>query len=458
MPPVIAPIRWRSDIAFENVATIDGRFIVDGALNWRELPLTLMAMTVNSGEGHVGSFVAGRIDELGKDKKRDMNGVALADGAVAVRGAGIFDVAGENGAEVARLVEDETLRGISVDLAPNDFTFRDPETGELLDKDEMTEADWERAFFGELQIAFTDATVVAATVCPTPAFDHAHIALAASADGGKHVTITSSFEILTGSEVNGEGAASVGSAVVASAAPAKPRREWFETQEMPGPTPLTVSDEGRVFGHIALWDSCHVGFGDVCVHPPRSYSNYAYFHVGELETDDGSCVAVGKLMYGGPHAPITYSRTHAAAHYDRDTHVAAYLRATDGAHGIWVAGALHPDADAASVRANPPSGDWRPVNGRLELIAALAVPVPGFATPRAETAIVSSGEGIEVLALIVSSGAIESSVPVRRALVAAGLSNEPMPSRLSDDERIELLAAAAASDPIQALAAMADAG
>lgn len=443
MPPTIAPIRWLSDVAFENVATIDGRFIVMDALNWRELPLTLMAMTVNSGEGHVGSFVAGRIDELAKDKKRDMNGVALADGAVALRGLGIFDVAGENGAEVARLVEDETLRGISVDLHPNEYTFRDPETGEILDKDKMTDEDWERAFFGELQIAFTDATVVAATVCPTPAFDNAHISLAASADGERTLRLVGTWKLLDPLPV------------VASAEPFRPPQEWFETQEMPGPTPLTVTDDGRVFGHVALWDSCHVGFGDVCMRPPRSYTDYAYFHTGEVETDDG-VVHVGKLMYGGPHAPITYTRANASAHYDRDTHVAAYLRVSDGLHGIWAAGVMHPDADAAAVRANPPSGDWRPVNGRLEMIAVLSVPVPGFPTPRSEVAVVSSGDSIEFTALIISSGAVTASIPVRRSLVAAGLIDGPMPSRLSDADRIALVAAAAAENPIEALAELAD--
>jgi hypothetical protein len=54
--------------------------------------------------------------------------------------------------------------------------------------------------------------------------------------------------------------------------------------------------------------------------------------------------------------------------------------------GIWVAGALRPDITPAQIRAfraSSPSGDWRPINGRLELVAVCAVNVPGFPIARA---------------------------------------------------------------------------
>ena len=44
---ITSQIRWMSDIAFEGTATDDGRYILPGALDWRELPLTLMALTTN---------------------------------------------------------------------------------------------------------------------------------------------------------------------------------------------------------------------------------------------------------------------------------------------------------------------------------------------------------------------------------------------------------------------------
>jgi len=63
--------------------------------------------------------------------------------------------------------------------------------------------------------------------------------------------------------------------------------------------------------------------------------------------------------------------------------------AGEDAHGIWVAGALRPDVTPSQIRAfraSSPSGDWRPINGRLELVAVCQVSVPGFPIARAITA------------------------------------------------------------------------
>ncbi len=166
---------------------------------------------------------------------------------------------------------------------------------------------------------------------------------------------------------------------------------WFDTPEPDGPTPLTVTADGQVYGHLALWNSCHTGF-DQCLTPPRNSDGYQAFHVGEVETDTGP-IAVGKIMYAAKHAPLDSAVQAASRHYDDNGHVGAYVRAVDGRHGIWLAGAVRPGIDASGLRelrANPPSGDWRMVNNRLSLIAALAVPVPGF--PVARVALAASGE------------------------------------------------------------------
>ena len=474
---MITHASWISDVTFENVGTIDQRFIVAGALSWRDLPLSLMAMHINSGSGHVGSYVAGRIDTLSKDTLLDMNGNPLNNGEIALRGRGMFDLTGADGANIARMVGDEMMRGISVDLAGEEIGLRDPDTGEIKTMRDVEWEDIEAYFLGERQLAFLKATVIAATVVPTPAFDDARIGLVAAADGSKILRTVGRYRLIeepvltssaslsyfgnVWSDSNTTSSVSFAEPIVAAAAPPKPPRAWFETQELPGPTPLTITDEGRVFGHVALWDSCHVGFGDLCMRPPRSPSNYAYFHVGELETDEGDKLTIGKLMFNGPHAAVTKGRAEAMRHYDRHTHVAGYGRCTDGAHGIWFAGALRPDltsSELCEVRANPPSGDWRPVNGQHELIAVLAVPVPGFPTPRAQTAVLASGDELEVLGLIVSSGQIVPNKAVNRALVAAGLLDAPLPSRLDSEEEMRLLIASAAEDPVAELARIAEEG
>lgn len=455
-------VLWVSDIAFEGTATIDGRFILPEALTWRDLPLSLMAMTVNSGQGHVGSYVAGRIDHLSKDDKTDMNGEPLPEGVIALRGIGEFDVNGENGAEISRMVEDETLRGISVDLHADDVVFRDPETGEIHKIEDMDEDEIERAFWGELQVAFPEAVVLAATVCPTPAFDAARIALVAGADGERIVRVTSTFKILEPEEA---------APIVAAATiqpPEHPPRDWFYTPEPPGLMPLTITDDGRVFGHLAGKDTCHTGFANSCVTPPETSTNYAMFHTGEVETAEGDLVPVGKIMYAGnkrgKHAPLHMSLVEASKHYDDNSHVGAHVRATRGDHGIWLSGALRPGIDAAGIaelRANAPSGDWRPYERGLELISAIAVPVQGFPIPRAEVSMVASADGADVRALVMSEGQFVPQECVVAALVAAGVLAESEAAGMTVEREIdrtefEILAAEAEENPIEALALLAE--
>lgn len=178
-------------------------------------------------------------------------------------------------------------------------------------------------------------------------------------------------------------------ALMAGAAPVAPPKEWFDDPKLTGPTPLHIDDDGRVFGHVAAWDTCHVGIGDSCVKPPKTVTSYAYFHTGEVRTAEGSSVAVGRLTYGGGHAAPNLGYRAAAEHYDRTSSTGAYVRAGEDEYGIWVAGMLAPDADESAIfkmRAAPLSGDWRRVGSNLEMVAALHVNTAGFPIPRALTA------------------------------------------------------------------------
>lgn len=181
-------------------------------------------------------------------------------------------------------------------------------------------------------------------------------------------------------------------------APLKPPRSWFEMAEPDEPTPVTITSDGQVYGHLALWESCHTGFlsstFNECIRPPKSDSGYAWFNAGALETAEGEMVQVGALTYGGPHAPLSMGLQAASSHYDTTSQVGAYVNAKDGRHGIWLTGALRSDLapeGLRDLRANPPSGDWRPWKGGLEMIAALAVPVQGFPVPRSQLALSASG-------------------------------------------------------------------
>ncbi len=188
-------------------------------------------------------------------------------------------------------------------------------------------------------------------------------------------------------------------------APLAPPADWFNAPEPDEPTPLKVTADGRVYGHLAPWDGCHAGMvngtAQSCVKPPRSMTDYKMFHLGELELEDGSSLPVGKVIVSGSHASTTRETTLQAAisHYDKTGSVAAFVRARNGKHGIFLSGAVKSDISPEQLRdlrANLPSGDWRNLDHNLELIGALAVPVPGFGIP----AIVASADSGEIDALI----------------------------------------------------------
>lgn len=170
-------------------------------------------------------------------------------------------------------------------------------------------------------------------------------------------------------------------ALVADAAPVAPPAEWFRNPHLNGPTPLAVTADGRVMGHLAAWNVCHSGIGQQCVMAPHSATGYQYFLNGSVLTADGSMIRVGKITLGTGHADTRLGYVPAAEHYDNTGTVAAVVATGEDQWGIWVAGSLTPDttaAKAAELRRSPLSGDWRRINGNLELVAALAVNTPGF--------------------------------------------------------------------------------
>lgn len=184
--------------------------------------------------------------------------------------------------------------------------------------------------------------------------------------------------------------------------------EWFTDPELTAPTPVTVTPEGRTFGHIAQWGVCHTGLGlsvgmdDSCTAAPTSPSNYAYYRTGVVDTDQGE-IPVGNLTMGIGHAGERVTAGAAIAHYDNTNAVVADVVTGEDEHGIWFSGAMREnltDEQIRAFKASTLSGDWRQIGGEYELVAALAVNVPGFPIPR--------------LALAASGGRLTS-------LIAAGI-------------------------------------
>ncbi len=205
-------------------------------------------------------------------------------------------------------------------------------------------------------------------------------------------------------------------ALTAGAFPVSPPSGWFSNPKFSTLTPLTIDDAGRVFGHIAAWHTSHIGMAGG-VKPPRSKSNYAYYRTGVVKCDDNKMVDVGQITLTGGHAPINAGVSKAVAHYDNTNSAIMDVSAGEDKHGIWVAGALRPDVTEAqlrSIRASSVSGDWRPINGKLELVAVCAVNAPGFPIPRARVAsgapIALVAAGIEPLIELAMNDRIEHNV------------------------------------------------
>lgn len=378
------PPAWEGVLAVEGLPTSDGRYLMPGQITNRDLPLTLK-MQKETADGHNTAVPVGKITDIYRQKRPD-----LGENAVAVVGQGVFADT-QDGQEAATLVKDEILRHVSIDLSPGQTYLLDPETYEVVDEDS---ADLGALLDGKY-LRGLEGSIMGATLCAFSAFEDATMQIVDVSP--EHAVVASAFSVrksLTAS--------------AAGIAPIAPPYDWFHRDETPGPCPLTVTEDGQVYGHLALWNQCHRGQQHSCELAPKSRSKYAYFHTGALTTDDGRKVNVGRITVGeGGHASTDpkVGMLEAVAHYDKTGTVAAFVRAKDGRHGIWLSGAVRSDVPEEKVRdleANSPSGDWRFEGSGLELGAILAVPVPGFPVPRYEVGLVASGAEEQVMALVAS--------------------------------------------------------
>lgn len=332
-------------IAKEGVRTVDGREFSAGAIEWREVPMPLLSIRGNDPTGrggHKSSRAIGSITEIWREDNEEGFGT--------IYGKGFF-ASDEEGMEAKQLIAEGVLSGVSADVGG-------AVVEELVADEELGMIKMIRA-----------GTIVGVTVLPIPAFD------------GTKVSVVHHDELST--------------AVVASAAGWEPKSEWFSNPGFTEPTPITVTADGRISGHAALWGTCHIGYRDRCVTPPRSKSNYQYFNTGQVLTADGETVTVGRLTAGTGHAAIEFGAQPAVEHYDNTGYQGGYVHAGEDEHGIWFAGSVSPTAtpeQIATLRASMVSGDWRQLGNSLELVGILAVNTPGFPVPRARAGLVAGAQ------------------------------------------------------------------
>lgn len=338
----------------------DGRILLKDSLTLRDLPIPLLWQP-QTGSGHDGSWIVGRIDSCDITEKGLENA------------RGVFDT-GPYGREAQRLVQHKFLRGVSADL--DQFKDIDEEMlGALTEKTGKDLSD---------KLIIEKARGMAATLVAKPAFMECTIRIVDPTE--EEPLVDGLHESDVDYQDDSEGLVA---SLIASVIPVTPPKDWFSRPVLNGPTPLTVEEDGRVFGHIATWSQDHIGYGNRRVKPPRNRSGYKYFHTGVVRTSEGKDVAVGQLTLAGGHADMSYGAESAQRHYDDTGSAVADIHVGEDAFGIWVAGALRPGVTPEQIRvlrASAPSGDWRPLGNKLELVAICQVNVPGFPTVRSMVA------------------------------------------------------------------------
>lgn len=379
-PDGLLPETWTSTtgVAFQE-RLVGGRDFTGCVWTWRDpsvYPLPLMHQT-DTDVGHFGATTAGYADTW-----------ELRDGTVYPSGR-FYD------SEAGRTLRDQMLAarvGVSVDPTEDvDVEFHCTEyddDGWCMDGDDV----------------FLAYEIAGLTATPFPGFPNATIELGAASAAAPAM------------------AAAGSRATQFTPPPMYPPRPWMT---MPEPElgsellvvqddgglacPLTITDEGQVFGHVARDGQCHSGYLEECQIPPSSGRalSLSTWRATPIVCDDGTEVIGGPLIAGMDH-PDLYDEFNrlvpcatALAAYADSGSIWAQVTMTNGEFGTWFAGALMPNVTELQrrvLRGCQVSGDWREPRGApIDLIAALAVPIAGFGITRqaiAASGLVASGATI----------------------------------------------------------------
>jgi hypothetical protein len=429
--------KFRTMLAPIGLSTGDGRRLQSGGISLADLPMPFEWARAREG-GHDGAVSIGVVQAARLATVKE----AIADGFISAEAAKGMDSKLEAVWATGEMYDDadrETMPRLAEDVAEAMHLMKAGTLGPSVDLDSfegvpvMEGSDdpisWEdiEAHYQEhgeepkVELLVTSARVRAATLVSIPAFAETSRPLELVSEEPDEAKAAADTDELA--------------ALIASVATvARPLAGAFSLPELAGPTPITFDWEtGRVFGHIATWQTCHVGYSDVCVTAPKDESGaYAAFNRFPVETEDGGTVWAGRLTVGGRHAGLELNASGAIAQYDGKT-VAAHVRAYEDAYGIVVAGVIEPNLTAterATLSRRKVSGDWRETSAGLSLVEVLALspgprahaepgfPVPGtFSTGGRQTALTAAlGPVAEPDTAALRIGAVDISAAVRAAL------------------------------------------
>lgn len=374
---VVMPNGWSGAIAGLDILTGDERYLATpkGGVRTREYPLSLTL-------GHVGDGEAPVIGSVDR--------VWVQDGLL--YGEGKIDLGGDAGAEFARQLTEGYINTVSIhpDQVTAEYQLVDP-TGKVMSGEEadklIIENDYSIPEGYTTRTAFTDWRLAGLAVVPIPAYTEARIEGNYDYMGpADHAT----------------------DALVAAVGGQIFTREFFGDPKLKNVTQLTVTDDGKVYGHIALWNSCYQLGGGAnayasCTKPPHSATGYSRFHTHKAFLGGNDFIPCGTLTAGDGHVTRGGLKASQENYANVATQVAKVVAGEDR-FGIWVSGEI---LDAARDHAHdlldsPLSAHWEPdadAAHNLEMIAAHVVNVPGFAV-RPIIASFSDGETLDGLSLL----------------------------------------------------------
>lgn len=368
---------WEGVLTVEGEESGDGRLFGHGSLDWAEMPMPLMYQPASVG-GHDASVLAGAIT------------FAARKGNTVFGRGHIFGnmLDSEYGDGIRNMME---TGGVSVDVdkvkdADVEMVFAESDGApNIMAKPELT--------------VFHRGRIRGATLVAFPAFVEAKL----SFTNTEMVTAAAEKSCGCKDDEDGEYSIEVQGVLIASGErpshtitiPNVPPAEWFsEPTDVQAKGALTITDEGRVFGWLAPAGVTHRSVRKTV--PMGANVDYTRFMKGETIVAGGSRVVSGVITGNCGHADTENYGTLAnrKKHYDDSCSVFANIAVGQRpGKGVWVAGALRHGVTAEQVAAAMGctlSGDWQPHPDRpgvQEFIAALLVPVPGFAMARTQASV-----------------------------------------------------------------------
>lgn len=384
--------------------------------SWSELPIALRNNIEEShgGQPHTTAVLVGRIDTL------EMRGRELY-------ATGVLDLDSEHGREAHRLMGTRDnpgfLRGVSIDGSERPGM---PSTVEMVfpagcaDLGPESTPD-QMANCMEPQLTIWDhVRVRAATLTPIQAIEGATLYLS---EGATEMPdeLEREYDMTSPVAASSEPTmADVVESLTAAAAtiviPDLPMAEWFlEPEDLPEFSAITITDSGRLYGLLAPANVAHRGYEKKTTVPMKNVDYTTWQNKITLASDaDGNTIriATGAVTLDCGHAstsgPLARSPQVALDHYDSTCSLFATACVGENRHGVWIAGAVLPDVTPGQVAralACALSGDWRPSKNRQgwrEMVAALLVPVAGFAVANKGPKVTFRGDAL-----------VASSVPMR---------------------------------------------